>query len=395
MLTFRNALLLPTTERSPWTIPTGLYTETGEEITESQCWHLPGRAATLAPALTDLDAKKTVRGRTLFLGAYSSHFGHRLVESSARFHGFDAGVFDQVVFFTQPGRKPWFMRATLNELMAIFDIPAPKIIFPSELTRFEEITVPSQGWGAGALAHGTPEFRDFARKTCAGGQIAPKGAARLYISRTANPDKRGSLLAEEELEAHFRAAGFEIYHPQNHSLQDQVAQYKAADVIAGPDGTPFHLVALAARAEARIYVIQRRISDDAGHLVQQLVNFGIGHSRLLPCKPLGWAFAGARHAFRSLWGEADFPALRAAMVADGVLPADTPDWPALSDAGRNLALQALMEAEGNSLCEVTSDQTKLRHVPSLGEDGRPRLVTLEAVSALAAMRGRGVISGGP
>lgn len=376
MASYRGALFLPAQRRTFWRIGAGLYTAEGQEIPESKCWHDEKSLANVAPGLKTLDADETIPGRTLFLGAYSHHFGHRLVESTARLHGFEEGKFDQVVMFARFGEKPRALRRAMSDLMAMFGITGQKMIFPKTLVRLEEVFVPEQGWGGDVMSHGSPEFRRFARANFAQ-DIKPVGASKVYISRSRHNSSRGSLIAEAGIEAQFEAAGFRIFHPQEHTLAEQIAQYRAAEVIAGPDGTPFHLVALSARAETQVVIIQRRLTDSAAHLRQQLINFGVPNVTIVPCEPIGWAFAGSRRAHKTLWGECSPPLIRQALVERGILDPTAPDWPALQPEARTEFLMSLIASHDRSLCEVTDCLTRLADVPRHDASGQPRLLRLE------------------
>ena len=98
---------------------------------------------------------------------------------------------------------------------------------PDLRARVERLLVPPQGFGMFQMIEGAPEFRDFIRAR-AGKGITPKGAARIYISRSALPIQRGSVLGETVLEERLIAEGYEVFHPQKHSFEDQIAAYRAA-----------------------------------------------------------------------------------------------------------------------------------------------------------------------
>ena len=69
--------------------------------------------------------------------------------------------------------------------------------------------MPVQGFGMFGMIEGAPEFRAYMRRH-AGRDIAPKGARKIYISRSALPPGRGSILGEARLEAWLEAEGYEV-----------------------------------------------------------------------------------------------------------------------------------------------------------------------------------------
>lgn len=78
---------------------------------------------------------------------------------------------------------------------------------------------------------------------------------RLYLSRSRFPRTGWRQLAnEEEIEAVFRDRGFDVLHPQEMTLSDQLQAYHDAGVLAGPYGSQMHNSLFAGRG-ARVIVL--------------------------------------------------------------------------------------------------------------------------------------------
>ncbi|MFC3119099.1 glycosyltransferase 61 family protein [Jhaorihella thermophila] len=90
-------------------------------------------------------------------------------------------------------------------------------------------------------------------------EVEPDGPERLYVSRSALGLGKG-LLGEELLESLLEREGYEIFHPQKHPMQTQIARYKAARQIVAADGSALHLYAMVGRADQRVAMISRRES---------------------------------------------------------------------------------------------------------------------------------------
>jgi hypothetical protein len=93
-----------------------------------------------------------------------------------------------------------------------------------------------------------PEAREiFARL----GRLARRSDAptpeRLYVSRSRA--RRRILRNEAEIEAMFEAAGFAVYHPQEHPIEDQIRTFSKARLIAGPGGSSLHTAVFAEALE--------------------------------------------------------------------------------------------------------------------------------------------------
>lgn len=78
----------------------------------------------------------------------------------------------------------------------------------------------------------------------------PGPAAKVYFSRSRWPKPR--ITDEPAIEARFRAADYDIVHPQDLSLQDQLALVSRARSIAGPQGTALHWSLYAPRCRSVI-----------------------------------------------------------------------------------------------------------------------------------------------
>jgi hypothetical protein len=70
---------------------------------------------------------------------------------------------------------------------------------------------------------------------------------RLYVSRSRAT--RRALRNEAEIEAIFDEAGFLIYHPQEHPIEDQIRTFSQARLIAGPGGSALHNAVFSERLE--------------------------------------------------------------------------------------------------------------------------------------------------
>lgn len=90
--------------------------------------------------------------------------------------------------------------------------------------------------------------------------LAPRGPERLYLSRSrmGQDDTRSdfrSLRNEDEIERVFAAHGFEIVHPQDIPFAEQIALYRNARVMAGPNGSALHNCMFSLRCEKMIEIL--------------------------------------------------------------------------------------------------------------------------------------------
>ncbi|NPD14231.1 glycosyltransferase family 61 protein [Xinfangfangia sp. D13-10-4-6] len=271
-----NALLVPYNDPTPRRGKVhlgGVYRSDLSFVENSLCFISETRQVNRPqPGIRGDDAAE-LAGTWLFGGKHDRRFGHFLVETLSRLWALEycQGPIAGIAFL--PPKIVPAKRASLQlqSSAPLFDLVGelpPRRAF-TEKTRFERLIVPPQGCGAGMMAPGSPEFRAFINRRFAPG-IQPKGAKKLYVSRTKMTGTPGHLLFERLIEDAAREEGYDIFHPQEHGLAEQIASYRAADYILGVEGSAFHMIAFSARPSANIAMIRRRMSDAADGFIDQI-----------------------------------------------------------------------------------------------------------------------------
>ncbi|WP_444451815.1 glycosyltransferase family 61 protein [Rhodobacter capsulatus] len=331
IVTVPQALVVPATV-ADMVQPMGVFDAEGAYVHEGVLWR--GRRLMVEPEPRP-EPVAELPGRWIWGGVLLNHFGHFLVESTPRLWALDAlkGAVDGFVFTVkretievegelklQPFQRLFF------DLLGI-DVPIRILAQP---TRVECLEVPGQGFGLGAIAAGTEPFRAFFQSRFAR-DIAPQGAEKLYISRSALGASRGGVLGEDRIEAALAAAGYEIFHPQKHSLEAQIAHYKAARQVVALDGSALHMVAMVGRTDQQVAMIRRRVSDVSDSIVTHLTAFTGRAPLVIDVIEQDWVRSDRKRADRHSVGQLDLPALGRALVAGGFLP-DGTEIPAMSEA---------------------------------------------------------------
>jgi capsular polysaccharide biosynthesis protein len=340
-------------------VPFGLYDQAGQTVEQAQCWRSPTAAASVFPTQDASSTKieKTQSGRWLFGGILYAHFGHFLCESTSRLWALDAERLkdrniDGVVFINKR-KKTWphrFAKPTLPWFKAL-GVDA-NILSVNEPTIFEELVVAPQGFGTGAMMSGASEFRHFARRNF-GKDIAAKGASKIYISRSQLFAKRGRYLGERALENHLAAEGFSIFHPQQHSIEEQIAQYKAAKVIVSSDNSALHLAAFFGDGDTQTVIIRRRAAALIADFNLQYENFSALKPAVIDVlRPDRMSSASEGNRFlNEVYTELDFLALQKNLFAQGIISSDVP-WGGPTDEE--------IEMEKNELAERNGVETLFR-----------------------------------
>lgn len=225
----------------------------GRDCPEAAIYRGDTRMMAPVPAASLPPPQARLAGTHLWGGQVFAHFGHFLTETIPRLWATRSSDAQSVIFIGKHEGLRQFSGWQLRflELLGL-DMP---VTFVTEPTRVERLLVPGQGFGLGRIARGTPEFRAYIaqlRKT-----VRPAGAERIYISRT-RTGKKGRVLNEFSIEQNLIAQGYVAYHPQLHSLDEQLSQYMAATHVIGLDSSAFHLMGMVAHPGQRAAIILRR-----------------------------------------------------------------------------------------------------------------------------------------
>jgi len=317
----------------------GVLDADGGFVANSITWRNRSQVNT-EPPMPTADEIGELSGRFMFAGPLFGHFGHFLVESICRLWAVDQlrGEVDGVIFVPKFQNRPQHVLSVYQPLIEMLgvDIPVHNLEDP---TRVETLFVPQQGFGMFEMIEGAPEFREFIGKF-AGKSVPAKGPEKIYVSRTALPPQRGSLLGEKRLEELLEAEGYVAFHPQKHSFQEQIEAYRAARYIISIDGSPLHLLALVGDPEQRVACIARRAGDLDQIFARQLKAFQDIETTTISAIVDNWIPETDNRPSRVSFGEVDFSKIYEALRAGGFISSDN-TWEAFSDKDRSELLDEL------------------------------------------------------
>ena len=327
--TLEKAIVMPPVEaKQSFVQPAGVLYASGSHCASGALWR-NGRALTVTPERPSGPLKKR-RGTWLWGGVLWMHFGHFLVESTARLWALDNldEAINGILYIPKRPRNGSEVLDFQRQFVSYMgrDIDVVCLDGPTEV---ERLIVPGQGFGLGQMIKGTDHYRkaiafNFAK------EIKPEGPDKLYISRSGLPAGRGNLIGEQELEQHLAAEGFAVYHPEQHPLAHQIATYKAARQIIAAEGSALHLLAMVARHDQQVAIIVRRPSGATRNLEEHLMSFASIRPVTLTHLKRTWKPLGA--AKPRLWmGELDMPALQGALTTAGFITGQAA-WPPLDPA---------------------------------------------------------------
>lgn len=237
--------------------------ETKERIYKNGHWVSETADLDLAP----FQSVETLGGRHFFGGFTRVHFGHFLVECLAPIWALDHinPALESVVFFTfhdpqrisERGRKN--LHRFTQTMLDQFGINA-SVTLLYEPTKIENLYVAEPGFGFEKKFAGSTPFQEFFRSRHAA-KTPPKKdreGKHVYVSRTKLGSGKGHLIGEQALERTFADAGYDIFIPEDHDVQTQLAVYRNADQIVGVEGSALHLAPLAIHANCQVAILSRR-----------------------------------------------------------------------------------------------------------------------------------------
>ncbi|MBM9461037.1 glycosyltransferase family 61 protein [Nocardioides sp. zg-536] len=171
---------------------------------------------------------------------WPGHFGHLLTEQVSRLWAFaqarelEPGI--KLLTTLQHDREPAELLGFEKQVLAAFDIT------PDDVHVFDSPCVPERLYTATPMfslpAYVHPDMVriwDRIAEHLLAGATPRSWPERIFVSR--RPSLKRSCHNGAEVEEYFRAAGFEVVYPEDHPLSDQVAMFRAAEVIAGFAGS--------------------------------------------------------------------------------------------------------------------------------------------------------------
>ncbi|WP_157971213.1 glycosyltransferase family 61 protein [Pseudogemmobacter bohemicus] len=347
ILTLQGALIVPERDHDQ-ALASGVLHADGNWCALSEAW-IRAKKSTPAPVISAKDNIRDLPGTHLYGGHFRGHFGHFLVESSARLWALDhlAEPPESILYLPYRGDVKAIEKAIKGQapFFKLLGIDIPVRTF-GDVQRVERLIVPELGFGWLERYAGSPAYRDFMQSRLRAAAPA-EGGEKLYVSRARLPAIKGGILGEKVIEENLERAGFEIFHPERHPLEVQIARYKAAKVIVALDGSALHLAAYVMPPGGRVAMILRRSSANIADYDLQFRNFIGVTPDVINVIVNDWvAGEAARADFRSV-GEVDFAALFKRLKALKYLPASfRPQLPAQGEV--RAMLEPFQDRRGDS-----------------------------------------------
>ncbi|GAB5438745.1 glycosyltransferase family 61 protein [Falsiruegeria mediterranea] len=370
-----DAIVVPPDE-SAFVQPAGVLDSDGRYCPEGALWRK------FRPLTTEPEKPVTVptklSGRWLWGGVLWAHFGHFLVESSARLWALDHidGPIDGVLFMPKRPKVGDAVRGFQQEFVGLM-APELPIRVATEATQVEELIVPGQGFGLGKITEGTQKFRNAIHNRFAR-DVEPDGASKIYISRSALGVGKGGLLGEERLEDLLTKQGYDIFHPEKYDLKTQLARYKAAKHVVAADGSALHLFAMVGRADQKLAMILRRKAGANNLLARNVAHFTGTDPIVVDALHTEWVRSSKGKSDRQSFGELNHKIIGRALAAGGFIDPDA-EWEPLTDKQRKQLF--LDKGLGDTGEFVESPEYAQRRIRRIRQERRARRAAREAAQS--------------
>ncbi|MEM7320292.1 MAG: glycosyltransferase 61 family protein [Pseudomonadota bacterium] len=369
-----NAIIVPPAE-SAFVQPAGVLNSDGSYCPEGALWRRY-RPLTVAPTHVPAAAQQ-LSGRWLWGGVLWAHFGHFLVESTARLWALDQidPPVDGILFMPKRPKVGDAIRGFQRDFIDLMQ-PGLPIQVATDPVQVEQLLVPGQGFGLGKITSGTQKFRQSIHRNFAR-DVAPDGPEKIYISRSALGLSKGGMLGEERLEDLLKEEGYETLYPEKHDLRTQLARYKAATHIIAADGSALHLYAMVGRPDQRVAMILRRKAGANNLLAANVEHFCGRAPIIIDALHTEWVRAGKGKPNRNSFGELNHRLIGQALALTGFVRADL-EWTAATDAQRQqMFTEKGLGAHGEF---VESPEYARRRIRRIRQERRARRAAREATA---------------
>ncbi|MGK7954098.1 MAG: DUF563 domain-containing protein [Crocosphaera sp.] len=259
LYSLNNAIVTPTVvNRKTKTFSGCIYDQTGCLIKSSQrTQRNVGWKPENLNCIDPIDVTNKISGRCLYLGHYTAHYGHFILETLSRFWVLQRKVaYDKLIFhpFIHSTSDPESF-SPMKICLECFCLESERVLIVDKTLRFTNLSVPtalveinneaqeeqSQVYKQiGEYCENVyDQQRRFLPSILRSIVDYSKKRLKLYLSRK-YWKKNFSIANESEVEKVFSSFGFTIIYPERLSFEKQVVLYKNAEVIAGFEGSGMH-----------------------------------------------------------------------------------------------------------------------------------------------------------
>ena len=286
IVTVENILVLPLSPGKERDYSGGLVRQATDDLIE-EAIHIRSKSQTAVFAQElplsvlkniHLPSIPEINAVVMFGGILFADFGRFLLESLGRLWAYEkVKHLDPYVFFLLDSDPPDYL-STENfayQIFTGFGIPLDKILFVKEPSRLRAAIIPCQKYGFAQLLRPGQDFLNFLRRF----QYTIQSPAdfqnvdRIYVSRSALKPGSGKVAGEVFFEDYLKTQGYAIFHPETHTVEQQLSVYSNAAKIIFMDGSALRACVLLPDLSAEVAVIARK-SNEKSDVPDQFSGYG-------------------------------------------------------------------------------------------------------------------------
>ena len=193
--------------------------------------------------------------RTIEDGYYAAfkndHYGHFLLESLSRLYRARISPTKNIIWLRMHHARKEF-RPWQKEILKLLGLDDFNHIVIDEATRVKKLYLPDPGY----IISNT--FTDEHCNFLSVYNKKIKKKKKLWLSRSRVD---AGWVNEVEIEGILKNNGWEIFVPEEHSVQEQLDTILSAELVAGTEGSAFHALILADNPQCKVIIFSRRASD--------------------------------------------------------------------------------------------------------------------------------------
>lgn len=221
-------------------------------------------------------ASNFLDGEFIYGGCLFNNFGHFLLESLARVHHVKRL---KLPFIWLGNKHIRGLRSWQSEILDVLGVDRSKIEILTVPTRVASVVDVEPGFELRNYFH-----RELGFSLGVFDLKVNSAKKRVWLSRSTISAPLSKIDGEIQVEEILESKGWYIFHPQSHSVPQQLRVLSGAELIAGFEGSAFHLLIMLRQPKAKVVIFVRGDASVHGdraethlnsnfYIIQQLLGF--------------------------------------------------------------------------------------------------------------------------
>jgi hypothetical protein len=210
------------------------------------------------PSVSDGQQFTFVEQKLYWCGAIVSHFGHQITDFSTRIASYKNLGLDGYYAFSVSSQKQYTFDDTpayFKEIIEWFEIPSDRLLFVNQPVLANELIVVPQQEQLPNIGP-SDDYLNLLDEFILAKNVSFKKNGKIFVSRAGQP--KGVIAGEKYIESIFSDYGFEIFKPEEYSLENQLKKYLTSEIMVFSEGSALHSLQLLGRNLGTVHILERR-----------------------------------------------------------------------------------------------------------------------------------------